>query len=111
MKKKIQSKNMIEASEIIDQAHEANLARERVEQKHREKVVARVHEVRTRTPTNVIHVQPRDDNDTPLDELQRSETLNSIQLLNENHGSKSPRPTTPVYGIEATSEQLANIHI
>ena len=85
--------------------------RERVEQKHREKVVARVQEVRSRTPTNMIHVQSRNSDDTEFDDLQRSETLNSIQLLNENYGQKSPRATTPIYTIEDTSEQLANIHI
>ncbi|CAF4027852.1 unnamed protein product [Rotaria sp. Silwood2] len=119
--KKTRTQNILEASQIIDQAHEANLARQRVEQKHREKIEARLSAVRnqqSQTPTNMIHVQSRltdDDADDyenfELNDEQRVATKNSIQLLNNNDAYKSVRSITPVYGNEDTNEKIANIYI
>ncbi|CAF3364182.1 unnamed protein product [Rotaria socialis] len=120
--KKVRAQNITETSEIIDQAHEANLARERVEQKHREKIEARLSEKRkqlNQTPTNVIHVQSRVNNDdddanenSQLNDEQKQETKASIQLLNtHNDADESKRPRTPVYGSENSNEKIANIYI
>ncbi len=86
-------------------------SRERVEQKQREKIEARVTEVRSRTPTNMIHVQTREDGNDQLNDEQRSATQNSIQLLHENDGYKLMRSTTPIYGDEDLNERIADIHI
>jgi len=87
-------------------------SRERVEQKQRDKIEARLTEVRSRTPTNIIHVQTCDDDDnSQLNDEQKSATQNSIQLLNENNGYKHLRSTTPVYGDEDSNEKIANIYI
>ncbi|CAF0969870.1 unnamed protein product [Rotaria sordida] len=116
------TQNIIEVGQIIDQAHEANLARERVEQKHREKMEARLSAARnqqSQTPTNMIHVQSHlndDDDDNnrnfELNDEQRAATKNSIQLLNNNNdGYKAVRSITPVYGNEDSNEKIANIYI
>ncbi|CAF1037851.1 unnamed protein product [Rotaria sp. Silwood1] len=119
--KKIKTQNIIEVGQIIDQAHEANLARQRVEQKHREKIEARLSAVRNQqnlTPTNIIHVQSRltdydddDDENFELNDEQREATKTSIQLLNNNNAYKSARSITPVYGNDDTNEKISNIYI
>ncbi|CAF2085952.1 unnamed protein product [Rotaria magnacalcarata] len=120
--RKLRAQNVTETSEIIDRAHEATLARERVEQKQREKIEAHLSAKReqlNRTPTNVIHVQSRVNNDdddanenNQLNDEQKEETKTSIQLLNtHNDAEESKRPRTPVYGGETSNEKIANIYI
>jgi hypothetical protein len=86
-------------------------SRERAEQKKREKIESRVTQARSRKPTNMIHVQTRDDGNDQLNDEQRSATQNSIQLLHENDGYKLIRSTTPIYGDEDLNERIADIHI
>jgi hypothetical protein len=59
----------------------------------------------------MIHVQSRDDGNSQLNDEQRTETQNSLQLLNENDDYKPIRPTTPIYGDEDANEKISNIHI
>ena len=82
-----------------------------MEQIHRDKIEVRLTEARSRTPTNMIHVQSHDDGQSQINEEQRSATQNSLQLLNENDGYKAMRSTTPIYGDDDTNETIANIHI
>lgn len=86
-------------------------SRERVEQKQRDKIEARVTEIRSRTPTNIIHVQSHDDGTNQLNAEQRSATQNSLQLLNESDGYKPMHSTTPIYGDEDSNEKVVNINI
>jgi hypothetical protein len=75
-------------------------SRQRVEQAQREKIEARLSAARRRTPVNTIHVQSRlnDDKDSQLNDEQKIETNNSIELL---------RSTTP----SSTNENIPKIHI
>ncbi|CAF0750285.1 unnamed protein product [Adineta steineri] len=91
---RIKSHNVLEAKGIIDQAHEANLIRQRAEQAQREKIEARLSAVRRRTPSaqaHSIHVQsPANDRETDsqLTNEQRAATQNSIRILNDNDAFK-----------------------
>ncbi|UJR25433.1 hypothetical protein I4U23_006780 [Adineta vaga] len=118
--KKTKNNNMMQAHEIIGQANEADLVRQRVEQSQREKIEARLSAARhhqNRTPSNMIHVQSQSnnnddhDNDDDLDEEQVETTKKSLKLLNENNGYQPARATTPVYGDDDTDKKVANIHI
>lgn len=125
---KVKNQNMMEATGILDQAHEANLvyadhisltsfihflffSRQRIEQKQRDKFEAHLTEVRNRTPTNPIHVQTRDNDNVPWTDEQRSATQHSIQLLNDNIDQTFQRTATPIYGDENVEEKMSTIHI
>ncbi|CAF3339030.1 unnamed protein product [Rotaria sp. Silwood1] len=115
--KKIKTNNIIQANEIIDQANEADLARQRVEKTHRGKIEARVSAVRdlqNRSPKNMIHVQSNlnENNDEKLNEEQIETTKKSLQLLNNNdEHRKMNSTTTSVYGDGNTKYQVATIDI
>ncbi|CAF0863630.1 unnamed protein product [Didymodactylos carnosus] len=100
------------ANDIMEMAHEGELARQRIEQSQREKIDARLSAARLhRTPTNLIHVHGQDD-DTVDNELTTA-TKNSIQLLSgSNNNERLFRSHTPVYGDENIDEKtIANVYI
>ncbi|CAF2317264.1 unnamed protein product [Rotaria sp. Silwood2] len=115
---KIKTNNIIQANEIIDQANEAALARQRVEKTHRGKIEARLSAVRhlqNRNPKHMIHVQSNlnENDDEKLNEEQIETTKKSLQLLNNNIDEHQQiRSTTKsVYGGENTKDKVATIDI
>ncbi|CAF1009987.1 unnamed protein product [Rotaria sordida] len=116
--KKIKTNNIIQTNEIINQANEAELARQRIEKTHRKKIETRLSAVRhlqTRNPKNIIHVQGNlnENDDEKLNEEQIETTKKSIQLLNNNDEYRQIRSTTttPVYGNGNTNDKVAAIDI
>ncbi|CAF0761917.1 unnamed protein product [Didymodactylos carnosus] len=100
------------ANDIMEMAHEGELARQRLEQSQREKIDARLSAARLqRMPTNLIHVHGQDE-DTVDNDLAIA-TKNSIQLLSDsNSNERQFRTHTSVYGDGDTEEKtIANIHI
>ena len=100
--------------------------RQRYEQSQRDKIEARLSAARQhRPPSHPIHVQSRskdqhnedDDDDNEEDawaeEEQRTQTKQSLQLLNENDGYRTVRDVVPVFGdeVDGTRKRVANIEI
>ncbi|CAF0785681.1 unnamed protein product [Adineta steineri] len=114
--KKLKSNNMLQANEILGQANEADLARQRIEQAQRDKIEARLSAVRNQpvhSPINMIHVQSNinENDDETLNDEQVQTNKKSLQLLHNNNGYEQARSTTPVYGDDDRNHKVPNIHI
>ncbi|CAF2051201.1 unnamed protein product [Rotaria magnacalcarata] len=111
---KIRSQNRIQANEIIDQANEADLARQRFENVQREKIEARLSAVRQRPNSiNIIHVQniANENDNEALNEEQVEATKKSLQLLNEHDEHRQMYTTASVYGNRYKNEKIPSIDI
>ncbi|CAF3132372.1 unnamed protein product [Rotaria socialis] len=111
---KIKTHNRIQANEIIDQANEADLTRQRFENIQREKIEARLSAVRQRhSSINIIHVQSiaNENNNEALNEKQVEATKKSLQLLNEHDEHRQMHAMASVYGNKYKNEKIPSIDI